>query len=326
MEEMNSFFDFLQKHIENGGYNEMLKMYTGDNLTKVSYNNDGEIIGEEDFYLDPNAPAILSQFTSEDVIINKEILNLRDISYINPTNFSIRVETYDFQNTLIDVSVKYFYDELVELYKSKLGLLKNSFANALMKYVTDVNSDNINKGILIKLNHFLELSDSQDYIVTAQDGTSKNLLQKFLQDSVNWILKQSGGEIPQQKPNQDITEIDFNGAVNKFNGMHIAMVKEHFETLLSNSKNGEPYLSSEKFDAFIKTVFIEGKNLETNKIEMNLGRGENKIIINIFYQFYSNSVKSIQIEANTQTKDKYVKLLTDNFSNFEYKKVHGNFR
>lgn len=326
MENIDSFFNFLQKHIENGGYNEMLKMYTGDNLTKVSFNNVGEIIGEEGFYLDPNALAILSQFTSEDVIINKETLYLKDVSYINPTNLSIRVETYDSQNTLIDESVKYFYDDITKLYKSQFGMLKKCFANSLMKDMTDVNRNSFNEGMLLKLNYFLELSDSKDYIVHSQDGTPKNLLQAFLQDSISWVQKQRTGGLPQQKDVEEIPDIDFNDAVNNFNGMPLDRVRSHFQELtIIKSKNGKPHLTEEQLSRFIKKVFIEGVTLSDSKIEFNINRGDKQAILRVFYDFYTKSISSIQYEGTMLRKEKYVKLLTDNFMNFDYKKVSNNF-
>lgn len=106
-----------------------------------------------------------------------------------------------------------------------------------------------------------------------------------------------------------------------FNGMPIEEVKKYFEGLLRKSKNGEPFLTKEQFDKFIDSAFVKVETPDS-KIKMNFGRGEKQAITKIFYSFFSIS----QTYENTNhVKEKYVRLLSDNFENFKYETVFDNF-
>lgn len=118
-----------------------------------------------------------------------------------------------------------------------------------------------------------------------------------------------------------VTEI-YQKTTSDFNNMPFNMIREYLMPLTKKNKNGQPYLSIDEFNKFFNTVFVEGGTLESNKLEINLYHGERKVITPIFYNFYN---KSLSYEKTNHCKKKYVKLLTDNFSNFEYKKVHNCF-
>lgn len=318
IEDMNSFFTSLQEHIEKGGYENMKKKYSilDFELSTYKIDEDGTYIFEPRKY-DDYVGYSAREADGGEIILHKNfidylIINPSKLTYYKKTIYSDNGETFE------EVS-DCFYDDLVKLYKSQLGFLKKCFANSLMKDVTDVNRNSFNEGMLIKLNYFLELSKSQGYIVPAQDGTTKNLLNLFLQDSVNWIQKQRLSETLTTKENIIEThELNLDNKENKFNGMPLEKVKKHFEVLKSKSKNGYQHLTDEQFNIFFSTVFIEGSNLMQNKIEINIGSREISKIRRVFYDFYQNSISSIHYESIIQSKEKYVKLLTDNFSNFDY--------
>ncbi len=324
IEDMNSFFTFLQEHIEKGGYENMKKKYSilDFELSHYKKADDGTYIFEPRLYSDYVGYSARNADGGE-IIVNEKLIDYLSINPEKLTLYNKTVYDNDKQDIYEEVT-DCFYDDLTKLYKSQLGFLKKCFANSLMKDVTDVNRNSFNEGMLLKLNYFLELSDNQDYSVPTQDETSKNLLQAFLQDSINWVQKQRAGGLPQQKDVVEIPDIDFNGTVNKFNSMPIKMVWEHFKPLTTTkSKNGKPHLTEEQFKTFIREIFINDNYPLPNKIELNVEDGERQSVIYKFYHFY-NSAK-FDYESTKNCKPKYVKLLTDNFTKFDYDKVFGNF-
>ncbi|GGD68585.1 hypothetical protein GCM10011514_35880 [Emticicia aquatilis] len=322
IEDMNSFFTFLQEHIEKGGYENMKKKYSilDFELSTYKIDEDGTYIFEPRKY-DDYVGYSAREADGGEIILHK---NFTDYLIINPSKLTYYKKTIYSDNGEIFEEVKdCFHDDLVKLYKSQLGFLKKCFANSLMKDVTDVNRNSFNEGMLLKLNYFLELSENQDYIVPAQDGITKNLLNLFLQDSVNWIKKQKTGETQTQKPLEEIIDIDFNCIV-RFNNMPLKMVWEHFKPLTTTkSKNGKPHLTEEQFKTFIIEIFINDNYPLPNKIELNVEDGERQSVIYKFYQFYNNA--KFDYESTKNCKPKYVKLLTDNFTKFDYDKVFDNF-
>lgn len=323
IEDMNSFFTFLQEHIEKGGYENMKKKYSilDFELSRYKKADDGTYIFEPRIYSDYISYSARNADGGE-IIVNEKLIDYLSINPEKLTLYNKTVYDNDKQDIYEEVT-DCFYDDLTKLYKSQLGFLKKCFANSLMKDVTDVNRNSFNEGMLLKLNYFLELSDSQDYSVPAQDGITKNLLNVFLQDSVNWIKKQKTGETQTQKPLEEIIDIDFNCIV-RFNKMPLKMVWEHFKPLTTTkSKNGKPHLTEEQFKTFIIEIFINDNYPLPNKIELNVEDGERQSVIYQFYQFFNNS--KFEYENSKKNKPKYVKLLTDNFTKFDYDKVFDNF-
>jgi hypothetical protein len=108
-------------------------------------------------------------------------------------------------------------------------------------------------------------------------------------------------------------------------GMPLNMVREHFRVLTTNiSKNNKkPFLTNEQFEAFIKRAFLEDKSIEP--ITLNYSKTkENLFIVKRFYQFYDKAITDDYTTRN-DSKEKYIKILTDNFSEWEFDKVLQNF-
>lgn len=113
--------------------------------------------------------------------------------------------------------------------------------------------------------------------------------------------------------------------INTFcNSMPLNIPKEHFKVFtISNSKNkNSPFLSIEQFNSFIEKAFT-GKT-ELPKQTFNLAPHKEKLyIIKRFYEFYLIAVKDF--EKTSQCKEKYIKLLSDNFINWDYEQIKNNF-
>lgn len=104
--------------------------------------------------------------------------------------------------------------------------------------------------------------------------------------------------------------------------MPINIPKKHFKILTEeNSKNGEPFLTQDQFDNFISRAFLGKTDIELQKI--NQGSKEKSKIKYLFYQFYQ--AYSFEYFKTDQTKDKFIKLLTDNFDGWEIGNVQDNW-
>lgn len=113
--------------------------------------------------------------------------------------------------------------------------------------------------------------------------------------------------------------------VNKFNIMPIKEVEEYFSKLYKRvSKNGLPFLEQKMVDIFIKKAFLKEEN--TEKLTLNYFKGEKYFVWKLFYDYYLLCTDVINgIERGKQCRDKYIKLMTDNFTNFTFEEVKANF-
>lgn len=121
-------------------------------------------------------------------------------------------------------------------------------------------------------------------------------------------------------------EFKLNEEVNLFcKGMPLNVVREHFSVLTTNISKGnkKPFLTNEQFEAFIKRAFLNDKSIEP--IILNYSKTkENLFIVKRFYQFYDKAITDDYTTRN-DSKEKYIKILTDNFSEWEFDKVLQNF-
>lgn len=115
------------------------------------------------------------------------------------------------------------------------------------------------------------------------------------------------------------------GSINQFcKKMPLEQVIDHFRVFANKkSKNGKPFLTLEQLDLFIQRAFVENKIIECQKF--NFTRGEKQPIINRFHELYQKAVLE-GWESNQHCQDKYVKLISENFSNWDYNKLKQNFR
>ena len=103
--------------------------------------------------------------------------------------------------------------------------------------------------------------------------------------------------------------------------MPLSIPKEHFKVFTEKkSKNGKLFLTETAFNSFIQKAFC-GKDEPQQKF--NYGTNEEGLIRIRFYEFYN--MCHPHYENTSQCRDKYIKLLTDNFTNWEFEKVKNNF-
>lgn len=114
---------------------------------------------------------------------------------------------------------------------------------------------------------------------------------------------------------------------NKFcKGMPVEIAREHFKELTElKNKKGEPFLKNEQLELFICRAFKS--DLSIGKLNFNLTAGKSLKIRKIFYLFYLMATDPASgFETSSYCKEKYIKLLTDNFNGFNFAIVKNNFR
>ena len=115
----------------------------------------------------------------------------------------------------------------------------------------------------------------------------------------------------------------YNDFINIFQkSMPIELAVSHFKKLTeNNSKNGRPFLTEEQLDVFIKKAFCGVPDL-TKQTFNQAHRGEKFIIQYVFREFYDTNWFYF---GTGQVQDKFIKLLTENFTDWDYENVRNNF-
>lgn len=104
--------------------------------------------------------------------------------------------------------------------------------------------------------------------------------------------------------------------------MPIQVAVDHFQIFtIKNSKNGKPFLTDKEFDIFIKKAFCGMTDLPKQSFNKT-AKGEKFIIQHRFREFYDNYCDYF---GTGQVTDVFIKLLTDNFSGWDYNNVKNNF-
>jgi hypothetical protein len=118
---------------------------------------------------------------------------------------------------------------------------------------------------------------------------------------------------------------------NKFNDQPLDDVRKHFAELckLTSKTNSSKkhIITTDQLEQFIQMAFIDNKP-PVNKIKINNGTRDTAQISFIFHRYYSNMcrVREYFSSMGKNPKEDYVRLLTDYFHGFEYKKIYDNFR
>lgn len=105
---------------------------------------------------------------------------------------------------------------------------------------------------------------------------------------------------------------------NNFDNTEPKDVYNHFKAGLVDKK----HIDLETLKKFLKQAFEDYKEDEPlkDKLRMNNTTNSLNLIIGVFHKYYNKQI------SKHGKKSKYVKLLTDNFIDFDYQKTHDNFR
>jgi len=102
-------------------------------------------------------------------------------------------------------------------------------------------------------------------------------------------------------------------------------VRIHFDVFRSrNERNfNKQWLTPAQLENFIQRAFKGDDKID--KLTFSCGKGEIMFIIRRFYQFYKNE-DAKGFKAILTDRDKFIRLLTDNFTGWEYEVVKKYFR
>lgn len=123
-----------------------------------------------------------------------------------------------------------------------------------------------------------------------------------------------------QEPDNCNTYKDYTNIFQK--SMPIELAVSHFKKLTeNNSKNGRPFLTEEQLDVFIKKAFCGVPDLPKQTFN-EAPKGDKSKIQYVFREFYD---ANYDFFGTGQVQDKFIKLLTVNFTDWDFKNVRNNF-
>jgi hypothetical protein len=250
------------------------------------------------------------------------ILTEQKINFINDNSlFDVDIFKRDYLEYLIFELEEYI--DVLQRGKSKIWDLKNGdyfhrfklrldTANSQTLLISNKNTTQIEiyfKQILEEIQNFIF---KENAVNNKKNKTEKSFIDEIKPNSedatrnpeeLSNIISLKNNLIPSQKT----LEIPYN----------------FFKKLTTEkNKSDEYYLKEDELILFLKRAFNNQKEILEQKI--NIGTRENKKIHYFFYQFMVWSQNN-DYEDEAQLNTKYIKILTDNFSNFNFDKVDGNF-
>ncbi|WP_394772328.1 hypothetical protein [Mucilaginibacter sp.] len=113
---------------------------------------------------------------------------------------------------------------------------------------------------------------------------------------------------------------------NHFNNLDLYHVKDFFLLLTTRyNKYGQPFLTEVQVDKFIERAFKDNRSIP--KVRFNAQDGEYALIQDLFFIFYEICINGFESRPTRGKREKYIKLLTDNFEDFGTESsFKGNFR
>lgn len=229
------------------------------------------------------------------------------------------IEKYNFQHYL--KSGRFKFQEFIKSYYSpEFDYASNAINNFEKSYFYILRKLTANKRLEFKndiLDHLKEVSDFQKIskfkallngVILRIEKDNSDQPQNFEADNIiddkESILKLENKLIPSQKT------------------LHIPYA--FFKNLTTEkNRNGQVFIDEEVLLNFLKDAFHLMKGIPTHKI--NKGNREQVRITYFFYEFMSFSQKN-DYENSSQNNTKYLKILTDNFINFSFETIIGNFK
>lgn len=239
-------------------------------------------------------------------------------SMLNFERFKNYVCEYLLENKCRDIlklSVNEIFEKsksLLQFYETKIKLLTEDSYHPITEFATI--EDQINY-----LEDYIS-TDNIPYKSYAVESLNEycNSIFLFL-STVIFVEKESD-------PNNDNLENslqNYEGENLFCSSMPIKKAVEHFSKFEELNKNKKPFLTKEQLDLFIRKAFYKQPDIQKQRFNYNSDR-ENGLIISHFHKFYSLALNE-DFENSSQCRDKYIKLLCDNFTNWDFEKVKQNF-
>lgn len=304
-----------------------------EKLPITTYNNLESFGNNEDFIKKWTDKLTEKQFNSAISEINKFI------KFFKENSFEKTFDVVEILNRLGDIQIKIqdsiTYDEkisgFIEFSLFIIEIVKNVDSSKIINFV--VNFETCYEIILFSLYNkissvFITISKEEIKIVVPIENnnskieTSLNTIINILQKLETTLIEKRNLE-PQSDNPEEFVSI-FENKINVFNKMPLSKAIKYFSVLTTEkNRNGEPYLTNLQFEQFINRAFLG--NLEIQKQTLKFGTLENQKTYNLFYYYFDHCSTKTFIEPTQRCKEKYVRLLTDNFTNFSYEQVSNNF-
>ncbi len=166
--------------------------------------------------------------------------------------------------------------------------------------------------------HLQGLKNLRDYLLEKTDSTipQQSVCLDEIKNSENKFWK----GMPMDKVINHF-EKEFKDKENKFNKVPLIQVYKYFMQLAEEPE--KPFLTSAEVFDFIDKSFC--CNTEIDKLEFTNTNKKQGLIWKLFHNFYEDCTNSTLYDTTKHTKEKYVKLITDNFTNWDYRAVYDNF-
>lgn len=167
---------------------------------------------------------------------------------------------------------------------------------------------------------FAEVNGSKEAYLEGFFGNAEKMLSAGKSISEIWAFYLSENNGPKDQSEKPVPEPMGNAFCK---AMPIETARMHFGKLTKNkSMNGKPFLTEEALESFIQRAFSGNTALPKQEINLNPNR-ERAHVYNVFYQFYLTASKDW--EPGIQCREKYIRLLTENFENWDYERAKNNF-
>lgn len=177
-----------------------------------------------------------------------------------------------------------------------------------------------------EINKSIEELETHKIIATSTNRVLFDIVKpqlKFLKSQLKHyqkkLLTESIPNSADYKNDDDIYK-DYTNIFHK--SMPIKTAVNHFTIFtISKSKNGKPFLTKDQLDIFIRKAFCGISDLPKQTFNQ-IPKGEKFKIQYVFREFYNNY---FQYFNTGQVQDEFIKLLTENFTGWEFKNIKNNF-
>ncbi|MBK6828944.1 MAG: hypothetical protein IPG86_19760 [Chitinophagaceae bacterium] len=281
----------------------------------------------------------------------REVLDPTDINKLIETykkwvnTFPFEISYFSHLKPLLEKRIPLLAEKAVEnpyigLFKAKLQTLKGlvSFlVGVTEKILSEINSMILaEKGLLtdpekirlevVNANRRLELKHLNDRPGDERRQYLRILKQwfagekRYLKEVTPLLDKLSPAGTAPKKENP----VDINDQTGNLfcNAMPLQVAIDHFRVFTEQkSTNGKPFLTKKQLNAFIARAFCGQTTIV--KQTFNCSSREKLFIVKRFHQLYS--LAAGRYENTTQCTPKYIKLLTDNFTNWNHSAIKHNF-
>jgi len=285
-------------------------------------------------------------FNSNEIKLMNEIISEAYNEFINLYENEYETDKFKFSICNNDAEKYEFIERELKQIKAELEKVKNPVAGwmeiILSKYPNesfDLKFEKTIQNILISdywkkvenlVNSKIKITSYIKYLDEFHTNSgdkyfNQPILENIIKYSAVLSRKEYLQELQKEKTiNDETKEPPAENETNQFcKSMPLKTAKDFFNVFVEQkSKNKKAFLTSVQFKLFIEKAFCNNTKIEQQSF--NYTSREKLFIVKRFYEFYSMAIEN-DFENTSQCKQKYIHLLTDNFTNWEYESIKNNF-